>query len=109
LIGITLVHLNETRAQGLTQTVSAQIAKLMQTCDHILISMDLDSFSGTLAPAVGSLVDDGFLKEEILPLLRTVIDTHSVPLIDLVEFNPTLPGADKTFSFMLEIYKTLLA
>lgn len=109
LLGITLVHLNETRAQGLSQTVSAQIKKLMQTCDHILISMDLDSFSGALAPAVGSPVDDGFLKEEILPLLRTVIDTHSVPLIDLVEFNPTLPGADKTFSFMLEIYKTLLA
>jgi arginase len=109
LLGLALVHLNETRKNGLTQTVTAQVAELARTCDHILISMDLDSFSGALAPAVGSPVDDGFLREEILPILRHLIDTHSVPLIDLVEFNPTLPGAEKTYAFMLEIYKALLA
>ncbi len=109
LLGIELVHLNQTRAQGLAQTVTAQIENLLRSCDHILISMDLDSFAEALAPAVGSPVDDGFLKEEILPLLRQVIDTHSVPLIDLVEFNPTLPGAEKTYAFIVEIYKTLLA
>ncbi len=109
LLGMTLVHLDETRAHGLTETISNQIEALKTNCDHILISMDLDSFSGTLAPAVGSPVRNGFLREEILPLLRQVIDTHSVPLIDLVEFNPTLAGAEKTYEFMLEIYRELLA
>ncbi len=109
LLGMQLVHLNETRAQGLEKTLTRQIDELTRTCDHILISMDLDSFSDALAPAVGSPVNDGFAKQEILPLLRQVIDTHSVPLIDLVEFNPTLPGTEKTFEFMLEIYRELLA
>lgn len=108
-LGMKLAHLNETRAQGLKETLSGQIDALMNACDHILISIDLDSFSDALAPAVGSPVDDGFRKEEIIPLLHHVIDTHSVPLIDIVEFNPTLPGADKTYAFMLDLYRELLA
>lgn len=106
-IGITLVNIEELRAKGIAQNLEKAAERLSQLCDHIVLSIDLDAFSTDLAPAVGSPVPGGFLLEEILPSLSKIARSYSVPLIDIVEFNPTMPGAEQTFELIIRILKEL--
>lgn len=108
-LGMTLMPLEELRRLGVQKTLRAEISRLKEICTHILLTIDLDGFSDSLAPSVGSPVPGGFLSEEIVPLLREVIDSHPVPLIEIVEFNPTLPGAEETYAFMQQLCRELLA
>ena len=107
-LGLNLLTMNELRHRGLAVTLQDQIDGLMNRCNHILLSIDLDGFSESLAPAVGTPVPGGFLMEEIMPTLSRLVQSHSVPLIDIVEFNPTLPGAEKTYQLIVEILLDLL-
>jgi arginase len=107
-LGITLLAMDTLRAQGIAQTLQEAVMSLAARCDHIILSIDLDAFSTNVAPAVGSPVPDGFMPDEILPILAGITRSHSVPLIDIVEFNPTLPGAEKTYQLVIDILSGLL-
>lgn len=107
-LGITLLSMEDLRDRGVAQTLQDSVMALSARCDHILMSLDLDAFAVDVAPATGSIVPGGFTPDEILPVLAGIIRTHSVPLIDIVEFNPTLPGADKTFDFIVKILGALI-
>jgi arginase len=107
-LGLNLLTMNELRERGIAVTLQEQIDGLMNRCDHILLSIDLDGFSESLAPAVGTPVPGGFMMDEIMPTLSRLVQSHSVPSIDIVEFNPTLPGADKTYQLIVEILLDLL-
>lgn len=106
-LGITLLPIDELRAKGFAQNLEEAAAQLSKTCDHIVLSIDMDAFSTDIAPAVGSPVPGGFVLEEILPSLSKIVKAYSVPLIDIVEFNPTMPGAEETFDLMITILKEL--
>lgn len=107
-LGIHLFSMTEFRSEGGAKLLHNKIAGLKERCDHILLSIDVDGFSDLLAPATGTVVPGGFMVDEILPELTALVASHSVPLIDLVEFNPTLPGAPQTYQLTLEILETLL-
>ena len=107
-LGLILPMMKDLREQGIGATLQDRITDLMHRCDHIVLSIDLDGFSDALAPAVGTPVVDGFIVDEILPTLAGLIRSYSVPVIDIVEFNPTLYGADKTYRFMVDILTELL-
>ena len=107
-LGITLLTMDELRARGVTATIQDAVMKLSAQCDHIVISLDLDGFSDDLAPATGTPVPGGFLPDEILPTLAGIIRTCPVPLIEIVEFNPVLNGADKTYQFIIDTLAALL-
>lgn len=106
-LGITLQHIDQLRAKGIAQSLEEAAERLSKTCDHIMLSIDMDAFSADIAPAVGSPVPGGFLLEEILPSLSKIVKMYPVPLIDIVEFNPTLPGAKETFDLLIKILKEL--
>lgn len=108
-LGIAIPAIEDLRAAGVRATLRPQLDALAQRCDHIFLSIDLDAFATSLAPAVGSPVEDGFLYEEIVPLLIDLVRNHNVPLIDIVEFNPTLPGTDETYNLMVRILSDLHA
>ena len=108
ILGITLPTMDGLRANGIAQTLQTAVKKLSETCDYIALSIDLDAFSDNAAPAVGSPVPGGFTPDEILPVLAEIVKNYPVPLIDIVEFNPTLPGAEKTFGLILRILDELL-
>ncbi len=108
-LGIGLLTLDDLRANGGAKILEQAAARLAETCDHIVLSIDLDVFSADFAPAVGSPVKGGFTPDEILPVLSKIVRTHAVPLIDIVEFNPTLPGAEKTFDLLVKIMGDLFS
>lgn len=107
-IGVKLLPMDELRQRNIANVVQDAVTKLAVTCDHIVLSIDLDGFSTDYAPAVGTPVPGGFTPDEILPLLAGIVRAYSVPLIDIVEFNPTLPGAEQTYAFIIEILEALL-
>ena len=107
-IGLPIPSIEDLRAAGLAASVQNKINALKKRCDHILLSIDLDAFAETLAPAVGTLVPGGFTFEEIIPILRKLVETHSVPLIEVVEFNPTLLGTEPTYALLTKILRELL-
>lgn len=102
-LGFELMDMETLRGLGVEKTVRARMAEIMQRCDYLLYSIDLDGFSTDLAPAVGTPVPGGFMADEILPVLAEGIRTYNVPLIDIVEFNATLDGADQTYDFLNQV------
>lgn len=107
-LGVNLMTMEELRSRGVANVLQDSVTRLGATCDHILLSLDLDAFSSAVAPATGTPVDGGFVPDEILPVLAGIVRAFSVPLIDVVEFNPTLPGAAKTYDFMIDMLAALL-
>jgi arginase len=107
-LGLNLTTMDDLRRRGIAASLQEQIDGLMKRCDHILLSIDLDGFSDSLAPAVGTPVPGGFMMDEIMPTLARLVQHHSVPSIDIVEFNPTLPGAEKTYQLIVDILLDLL-
>ncbi len=107
-IGIRLPAMEDLRAQGVSVWLQEAVTHLAARCDHIILSLDLDGLSTDIAPAVGTPVEGGFMLDEILPVLSGIVRTHAIDLIEIVEFNPTLPGAEKTFETILQILETLL-
>lgn len=107
-LGLVLPSINDLRQMGIARYIQEQVTLLMHRCDHILLSIDLDGFSNDLTPAVGTPVSGGFLAHEIIPTLAGIVRSCSVPLIDIVEFNPTLHGAEKTYDFIVESLTALL-
>ena len=105
---VALPAMADLRQTGVSAWLQEAVMHLSSRCDHIILSIDLDAFSPAIAPAVGTPVDDGFMIDEILPVLSGIVQTHGIELIEIVEFNPELAGAEKTFSLILEILETLL-
>lgn len=108
-LGIKFHEMADLRAGNMQATLSAALNRLVAECDYILLSVDLDAFCPELSPAVGTPVAKGFTKEEILPLLRDLYRTGKVPLIDVVEFNPSLSGAETTYHLLCDVLREILA
>ncbi|MDB5490608.1 MAG: Arginase [Micavibrio sp.] len=107
-LGLNLHTLEEIRERGVASVVQDAAIELSACCTHIILSIDVDGFDPDLAPATGTRVSNGLMYEEILPVLAGIVRTHSVPLIEIVEFNPTLPGAEKTFDLIVRMLGELL-
>ncbi len=108
-LGIPIPSMEDLRRQGITELLTEKIAALKSRCTQIVLSIDLDAFSHEIAPSVGTMVPGGFFSHEIMPLLIDVVRTHEVPLIEVVEFNPTLSEPEKTYQLLVEILSGLLA
>ncbi len=106
--GVKLLSMDDLRQQDMANIIQDAVTSLSVTCDHIVLSLDLDAFDPAYTPAVGTPVPGGFTPQEILPVLAGVVRGYSVPLIDIVEFNPTLPGAEKTYDFIVDMLAEIL-
>lgn len=109
-LGINLLTMQELRQRGIAETMQDTIVQIASRCDHLIISIDLDAFSTDVAPSVGSPAPDGFMPDEILPVLAGIARAYSVPMVEIVEFNPTLGGqggAEKTFDLITRIFGEL--
>jgi len=107
-LGMNLISMEDLRSRNIAGTVQDAVMQLAMHCDQIVLSIDLDGFAPDIAPATGTPVPGGFLPDEIIPVLSGIVRAYPVPLIEIVEFNPTLPGTDKTYQFMIDLLVELL-
>lgn len=87
--------------------VLQQLQNATKTVSHIHISFDVDCLDHSIAPATGIPAAEGFLIQQLTPIFECIKYFPSVS-IDLVEYNPTLPGAEKTLNNIHRILNTLL-
>ena len=107
-LGINLLTMDNLRAGGIDKTLQEAVAQLASQCDQIILSVDLDAFSNDFTSAVGSPVAGGFAPDEILPILSEIVQKYPVQIIEIVEFNPTLPGVEETFNSLIQVLNVLL-
>lgn len=75
---------------------------------QVYLSIDIDFFDEKIAPATGYPEKEGASKEQGMDLIKYIVKNTSLISADIVEVNPTKPGADKTIELAKEILETLL-
>jgi formiminoglutamase len=63
---------------------------MIDSCDHIYITIDLDGFSSAYAPGVSAPSPLGFTPYFVFKMLRFLFDTKKIISCDIAELNPTL-------------------
>jgi len=74
---------------------------------YLHISFDIDVMDKSLAPATGLPAENGFLLEDIEPIIE-IIRKHGRFSFDLCEVNPRKPGSRKTIKIAQKILHTSL-
>lgn len=75
---------------------------------QIYLSIDVDFFDAEVAPATGYPEKEGASKEQGLKLIKDIVEDTNIISADLVEVNPTKPGAEKTIELAKKVLETLL-
>ena len=76
------------------------------TGKKIYLSIDIDFFDSSIASATGYPEKEGATKQQGLNLIKKILQTERIQLADLVEINPSKPGAEQTIRLAKEIIKT---
>lgn len=90
-----------------TPDATKMVAKFIKRFKHLHISVDIDVFDKTEAPATGIPAENGIKKAKIWPILHLIARHPSISL-DFVEVNPHKEGARQTIDLAQEILKKIL-
>lgn len=99
---------NVSRAEFLKNqsTILAEFAAFIKHFRHLHINFDIDIFDSSIAGATGE--DEGlWFWPEIYPFLDLIRQAPRISL-DLVEYNPHLPGAERSLRLIHQILNLLL-
>ena len=91
---------NQTQMQDVFFT--QKIDRFIQTMEHIHLSIDIDAFTHTFAPATGMRIENGLAPDDVFPLLKKLKNAKSLS-VDVVEVNPTMKGSDQTIQLAQKI------
>ncbi len=94
---------------GVEKAFQEALTTVSKGTEFLVLSVDLDAFDPSEAPAVGSPVPDGLRRKDVVPVLADMVKQSSFDLFEVAEFNPALPGAEPTYQFIRDLLKTLLA
>jgi formiminoglutamase len=67
-----------------------RLQPIINSCDHLYITIDMDGFSSAYAPGVSAPSPLGFTPYFVFKMLRYLFNTKKVISCDIAELNPTL-------------------
>lgn len=79
--------LDDIRRLGLDDALDAVIA-LVQDCDALHLSLDMDAIASAYAPGVSAPASDGFRPDEVVRIIERFAKLPQCRLIDIAEVNP---------------------
>lgn len=94
---------------GLKQALADAMDAITKDTDYLFLTFDLDSLDPQDAPATGTPVPEGFRADDLLPLLKDLVQQYDFDAIEISEYNPTLEGRDKTRALVDRLCQTFLA
>lgn len=100
--GITNITTDEVRGQGVDKTAS-QALSLLDDCDIIYVSFDVDSMDSQISVGTGTPVPHGLTVEEAKALNVALVKDPKVICWEIVEVNPTLDTENKMAENAFEI------
>lgn len=108
-LGIHAFNMAEISGADMKKVFSKALKAISKDIDYLVLSIDLDAFDPGTAPAVGSPEAQGFKREEILGALRDLSKLRAPDMVEVVEFNPRLAGAEQTYALLEDVLKAALS
>jgi len=94
--GFTVVGMRALRELGPAGAVELAVSSVLQHCDVIYLTVDIDGVDPSAAPGTGTQVPGGILGHEFLDLLRHLGTREEIVAMDLVEVAPPLDPTNQT-------------
>ncbi len=94
--GVTVITMAKLRTLGLREAVHRAVTTVLQHCDVIYLTVDIDSVDPSCAPGCSTPVPGGLLSDEFIALLRILGQYHEIVALDLVELAPPLDPTNVT-------------
>jgi arginase len=96
---------------GLVNALQEVVDYLSPRIKQLHISIDLDSLDPKIIPGVSVPVSNGFKKDDVTTIVKTLFTNFTISSSDIVEYNPLLDSENKTLNFLLllvELFKKLV-
>lgn len=90
------------------QNALIELEKFLKENDKIYLSICLDVFAQSFAPGVSAPQPLGLLPNQVLSLLKNIMDSRKVIAIDLAELSPPHDEGEKTARLSASIIHSLL-
>lgn len=92
--------------RGMSRVIAQALEKLSD-CQHIHVSLDMDSIDPNEAPGVGTPVAGGLSYREAQLLMETISDTRRLLSLDIMETNPILDVSNRTAQIAVSLAASL--
>jgi arginase len=107
-LGVNAFYMSDIKKEGLENIMNEALNIITNGTDYTFLSLDVDGLDPQDAPATGTAVEDGIKVNELLPLLQKAVLENSFDGFEIAEYNPTLPGKEKTTETICSLLKTML-
>jgi agmatinase len=94
--GVTVITMTELRAMGLQEAVHQAMTAVLQHCDVVYLTLDIDSVDPSCAPGCSTPVPGGLLSDEFIAIVRLLGQYRQIVALDLVELAPPLDPTNIT-------------
>lgn len=91
------------RANGLSSVLIPFLERVVRENGMLHVSLDADVLDPSVAPGVGTPVDDGLSVAEVGAIMRAVAASGTLTSLDLVEVNPFLDRDHRTAQAMVAL------
>jgi agmatinase len=105
--GLNVYTAAEVAERGM-QAVSADVHKVLSSCDAVHISLDIDCLDPAFAPGTGIPDSGGLTSREVITLIKSLQGLRLVGL-DVVEVAPPLDPSEATIFAALKIIMEFIA
>ena len=91
-----VIEIEECREIGMAAAAEKAIGSVLQHCDLVYLTIDIDAGDPSIAPGCSAPHPGGFLSHEFLRLVRELGCYEEVIAVDLVEVSPSLDPTETT-------------
>jgi arginase len=88
------IRVEEVREKGTLAAVKKAL-DLLEPCDHIYISLDVDVLDSSLSVGTGTPVPKGLWVNEVEEIIKELLAQEKVACFEMVEVNPLLDTSNK--------------
>ena len=106
--GCTIFTMRDIDERGMSRVIAQALEKLSD-CQHIHVSLDMDSIDPNEAPGVGTPVAGGLSYREAQLLMETISDTRRLLSLDIMETNPILDVSNRTAQIAVSLAASLFS
>ena len=94
--------------RGLSDVVEEALATVLEDCDHLHVSFDIDVIDPRFAPGTGTARPGGLTYREAHMAMEMVAKTEEVRSFEMVEVNPILDEGNRTAEVAVGIITSAL-
>lgn len=104
--GINFIEVEDVRKKG-ADFIASESLKMLDHCDLIYVSFDVDSIDSRFSSGTGTPVPNGLNPEEARDLNRALVKDPRVCAWEIAEINPTLDSENKMSETAFEVLRSV--